>query len=267
MPKTILLTGASDGIGLETAKKLAVLGHHLIIHGRNKTKIESVKSKLMALPNVSRIDTVIADLSDLRQVTTFAKKIISDYTKLDILINNAGLFKVANPLTAEGLDVRFVVNTIAPYLLTQLLTPLLGKDGRVVNLSSAAQAPVNMQALIGDVRLEDMQAYAQSKLGIRLWSAAIALIEQAPTCISVNPGSLLASKMVKEGFGIDGNDLSIGADILVRVALDEEMLQHNGEYFDNDAGRFSADIHETELNRMAKQLVSTMDKMVEGYQV
>lgn len=267
MIKTILLTGASDGIGLESAKKLAVLGHHLIIHGRNKSKIESVKSELMALPNVSKIDTIIADLSDLQQVTTFAKKIISDYTRLDILINNAGVFKVPNPVNAEGLDVRFVVNTIAPYLLTQLLTPLLGKNGRVVNLSSAAQSPVNMQALVGEVRLEDMQAYAQSKLGIRLWTAAMSLIEHAPTCISVNPGSLLASKMVKEGFGIDGNDLSIGADILVLITLDDEMLQHNGEYFDNDAGRFSADIPATELSRMAKQLVSTMDKMIERYQV
>jgi len=262
MSKTILITGASDGIGLETAKKLSSMGHHLIIHGRNKSKIETVKKQLMTLNNHSKVDTVIADLSELTQVKSLANKILKEYSHLDILINNAGVFKVKSPLNSVGLDVRFVVNTIAPYLLTKLLSPLLGRSGGVLNLSSAAQNPINIQALLGDIQLQDMQAYAQSKLGIRLWSTSMSLSNNAPTCISVNPGSLLASKMVTEGFGIKGKDLSIGANILVHLALDEKKSLHNGQYFDNDIGQFSTEIPILQQSKMTEQLISAMDKII-----
>ena len=92
-----------------------------------------------------------------------------------MLINNAGVYKTPDPVTQDGLDVRFVVNTIAPYLLTQRLLPAMRPSGRVVNVTSAAQVPVNLEALAGRVRLDDMAAYAQSKLGLVMWSRAIAL--------------------------------------------------------------------------------------------
>jgi NAD(P)-dependent dehydrogenase (short-subunit alcohol dehydrogenase family) len=265
MAKIILITGATDGIGLETAKKFAALGHHLIIHGRNEQKLLSVKAQLMTLPCVFKIDTVTADLSELEQVRHLATTIIKNYPTLDVLINNAGVFKVANPLCSNGLDVRFMVNTVAPYLLTQLLMPSMSKKGLIINLSSAAQAPINIKALLGEVQLEDMQAYAQSKLGIRVWSHAIALTKGAPTCISVNPGSLLATKMVKEGFSIQGHDINIGVNILVKIALDEEIRAHNGEYFDNDEGKFSAQLPLIDLNKMANQLLDAMDSIIKAY--
>lgn len=85
-----------------------------------------------------------------------------------------------------------------------------------------------------------MDAYAQSKLAITIWSRALAQeLPNGPAIIAVNPGSLLASKMVKEGFGVAGNDLRIGADILSRLALDPGFAEHSGEYWDNDAGRFA----------------------------
>ena len=139
------------------------------------------------------------------------------------------------------MDLRFVVNTIAPYLLTQKLLPLLRASGRIVNVSSAAQASVNLAALSGDVRLgDDMEAYAQSKLAITMWSRDMAeALNEGPVVIAVNPGSLLASKMVREGFGVPGKDLSIGAKVLVRATLSKEFTDASGKYFDNDEGRFS----------------------------
>jgi len=85
-----------------------------------------------------------------------------------------------------------------------------------------------------------MAAYAQSKLAITIWTQDMASAHpDGPPFISVNPGSLLASKMVKEGFGVAGNDLSIGADILVRAALSDDFANASGLYFDNDSGRFA----------------------------
>ena len=108
-----------------------------------------------------------------------------------------------------------------------------------MNLSSAAQAPVALHALTGDRAFSNIEAYAQSKLAITIWSHDMArALPDRPLVQAVNPGSLLASKMVKDGFGIAGNDLSIGADILCRATLSEAFEGQSGAYYDNDAGHF-----------------------------
>jgi NAD(P)-dependent dehydrogenase (short-subunit alcohol dehydrogenase family) len=241
MHKTILITGATDGIGLATAKMLSEQGHHLLIHGRNIEKLTHVEKLLSETPNAGEVTSYIADLSNLSEVIALADEIKSQHNHLDVLINNAGVFKANNPITPEGLDVRFVVNTIAPYLLTKQLLSLFDEEGRVVNLSSAAQAKVDIQALKGGHILTDMEAYAQSKLAITMWTASIGKkqLSQWPIVIAVNPGSLLASKMVKEGFGVEGADINIGAKVLRDMTLESDVMNHSGEYFDNDSGQYS----------------------------
>lgn len=239
MKKIVLVTGSTDGIGFETAKMLVREGHQVLLHGRNPEKLADATKTLAALKGDEDIEAYLADLSRLGDVEALAKAVIEKHKRLDILINNAGVLKTPNPVTADGLDVRFVVNTLAPYLLTKRLLPLLGKKGRVVNLSSAAQAPVDLDALAGRGELADMEAYAQSKLAITAWSRVMARsLPDGPAVIAVNPGSLLASKMVKEGFGVAGNDISIGAEILTRAALTDEFASASGQYFDNDKGAF-----------------------------
>ena len=241
MQKTILITGSTDGIGLATAKKLVAQGHTILLHGRNPAKLAEVEKALSALPGAGRLESYVADLSRIENVENLATAVIEQHAKLDVLINNAGVLRTPETITPDALDMRFAVNTIAPYLLTQRLLPLLGTAGRVINLYSAAQAPVNFEALAGRVRLADMAAYAQSKLALTMWSRqqALAHRERGPVIVAVNPGSLLGSKMVKEGFGINGEDIQIGADILTRAALADEFASATGQYFDNDSGRFA----------------------------
>ncbi|WP_340238810.1 SDR family NAD(P)-dependent oxidoreductase [Sulfitobacter pontiacus] len=235
MTKTILITGATDGIGLLTAKTLTAEGHNVLLHGRSADKLEAAAREVGGDPETYR-----ADLSLLEDVNALVADVRAKHDTLDVLINNAGVLKVPNTQTDSGLDVRFMVNTIAPWALTVGLLPIIPKDGRVVSLSSAAQAPVNIKAMRSEQQLGHNEAYAQSKLALTIWSQELAREHpDGPMFISVNPGSLLATKMVKESYGMAGNDLRIGADILRRAAVSEEFANASGQYYDNDAGRIS----------------------------
>lgn len=234
MTRTILITGATDGIGLEAAKLFAAKGHTLLLHGRNPAKLKAVQA---LLPGEAEAFT--ADFSAPDQVRHMADEIARTHDHIDVLINNAGILASSDPITPDGYDVRFAVNTLAPFILTKRLLPLIPKDGRIINLSSAAQAPVDIGAMTSGARMSDMDAYSQSKLAITMWSMELAQdLPEGPVVVAVNPGSLLATNMVKEGFGIAGNDIGIGADILYRAALSDEFADASGKYFDNDAGRF-----------------------------
>ncbi len=264
MPKIILITGSTDGIGLETAQMLVSLGHHVLLHGRKPAKLKDVESALSELPGEGRVESYLADFSRMADVEALAKAVAERHSELDVLINNAGIFRTPNPITQDGLDVRFAVNTLAPYLLTQKLLPLLGSSGRVVNLSSAAQSPVDIEALAGKGRLSDGAAYAQSKLALTIWSRSIALSlkDEGPAIIAVNPGSLLGTKMVKEAFGMAGKDIRIGSDILIRAALADEFATASGQYFDNDSGQFASP-HPDALNpKKSEEVVHAIEAVL-----
>lgn len=261
MSKTILITGSTDGIGLEAAKKFLQNGNTVLLHGRDDKKLKKIKDKLSKVGNV---ESYKADLSDLDEVRSLARDVSKKHTHLDVLINNAGVFKTSNTATKIGIDTRFVVNTIAPYLLTQSLIPILD-NGRVINMSSAAQSPVELNALNGmGKNLADMEAYSQSKLGITMWSFYLSKNRNLndPIFIALNPGSLLATKMVKEGFGVEGHNINIGADITIKAAISSEFDCSNGRYYDNDAQSFASP-HLDALNKeKCASLVAEINKIV-----
>ena len=262
--KTILITGATDGIGFETAGMLVTMGHNVLLHGRNSEKLKTVEGALQEMADGGQVESYLADLSRMAHVETLAKAVTKKHAKLHVLINNAGVFTTPETVTSDGIDVRFAVNTLAPYLLTKRLLPLLGISGRVVNLSSAAQSPVDVNALAGRVRLSDMEAYAQSKLALTMWSRhmALSLADKGPAIIAVNPASMLGSKMVKQAFGVAGKNLRIGAEILCRAALSDEFSSASGKYFDNDSGRFSSP-HPDALNpQKSEKMVAEIEAIL-----
>ena len=258
--KVILITGATDGIGRETAHALAAKGHRLLVHGRGAEKLAAVAEETGGAP-------FQADLSDMDAVRALADAVAAAVTdgtgRLDVLVNNAGVLKLPDPRLPSGLDARFAVSTLAPYLLTKRLLPLMGPGARVVNLSSAAQAPVDFAALRGERDLRDMEAYAQSKLALTAWTAALArgLGPDGPVVVAVNPGSLLATRMVREGFGASGNDVRIGVDILVRAALSDAFAEATGRYFDNDAGAFGPPHPDADDPAKADAILRAVDEM------
>lgn len=258
MPKTLLITGATDGLGKLTAHKLVAAGHRVLLHGRSADKLAAVADELDG-----DVATYRADLSDLDAVRRMAADVLAREPHLDTLINNAGVLRTAQPRTADGHDVRFVVNTLAPYLLTQQLLPLLGTTGRVINLSSAAQAAVDHRALRGELTLEPMAAYAQSKLAIAAWTGVLAeQYPEGPVFIALNPGSLLATKMVREGFGVSGSDPNVGADLMVRAALSPDFAARSGQYYDNDNRRF-ASLPPAATGTAARQLTQLIAEMTD----
>lgn len=238
MKKTILITGSTDGIGKLAAIKLAKDGHEIYLHGRNAQKLDKVISEIKAQTNNPNIKGFVADFSDLAAVQQMAKQINQEVSKIDVLINNAGVFKSPVATNKDSLDIRFVVNYLAPYVLTNALLPLLqkGTAPRLINLSSAAQAPVSHEALVGNIQVGAQAVYAQSKLALTMWSFHLAKQLKDVSVIAVNPGSLLNTNMVKEAYGKYWSSADKGGNILYDLAISDEYNGVTGKYFDNDRG-------------------------------
>ena len=239
--KHILITGSTDGIGKLTALMMAKEGHTLYLHGRNPDKLNSTIADIKLESGNDNITGFVADLSDLSAVKTMANEVIEKVEKLDVLLNNAGVFKVPQALCKQGYDLRFTVNYLAPYLLMEMLLPLLEKanNSRIINLSSAAQAPISYPEMLGQVPSNVSATYAQSKLALTMWSFSFAQTHKDIVTIAVNPGSLLNTKMAHEAYGQYWSPAEKGAQILFDLCLDEAHSEHSGEYFDNDSGHYN----------------------------
>lgn len=136
----ILITGATQGIGKETATALARQGHHIVIHGRNRERLKSVSEEIKTLTGNSNIDTIVADLFSLADTKRMADEFKTRYGRLDVLINNAGAFlNKQRETTAEGFEKTITLNLLAPFLLMQSLSGIMAKSNsaRIINLSSA----------------------------------------------------------------------------------------------------------------------------------
>ncbi|MDW7694716.1 SDR family NAD(P)-dependent oxidoreductase [Flammeovirgaceae bacterium SG7u.111] len=242
MKKTILITGSTDGIGKLTAIKFAKEGHDVYLHGRNPKKLSDAISEVKSLSKNDNIKGFVADFSALDSVRKLARQIIKELPKIDVLINNAGVFKSSSPFNKDGLDMRIVVNYLAPYLLTKELIPLLNKgiEPRILNLSSAAQSSVDYDVLSGKKQEHEQEAYAQSKLALTMWSFYLAEKVQNIAVIAVNPGSLLNTKMVMEAYGNSWSSADKGANILFDLAISDDYKNMTGAYYDNDTKGFEA---------------------------
>jgi NAD(P)-dependent dehydrogenase (short-subunit alcohol dehydrogenase family) len=239
---TILITGATDGIGRQTAEELAATGAHLILHGRSQARLAAVVAAIERVPNHGELHTVVADLSDLEQVRTLAAEVdrMVGERGLDVLLNNAGVYMNEWQTGAQGHELTWTINYLAPFLLGHALLPALSRApdrGRILNVSSVAhtRGRLSWKDLDLERKYGAYAAYAQSKLALVMFTCELArrLGDAGPISVSLHPG-VVSTKLLTEGFGVQGSEsLHDGAATSVHLALmpADRLRAYNGGYF------------------------------------
>lgn len=233
--RVVLITGATDGIGKQTAIDLAEKEFHVIIHGRTKEKADSTLNDIHKITSSESLSSVYADLSSLNQVRNLTENILKNYSTLDVLINNAGIYMKERMLSEDGYEMTFAVNHLSHFLLTNLLLDLLkqSNDGRIVNVSSVAHqnAKLDWNNLNAEKSFSAYGAYSLSKLGNVLFSNELAMRLKGTNLKSnsLHPG-VITTKLLRAGFNISGASVKKGAETSVFLASSEEVAHLNGEY-------------------------------------
>jgi NAD(P)-dependent dehydrogenase (short-subunit alcohol dehydrogenase family) len=233
---TILVTGATDGLGKRVALDLAAKGATVLLHGRNRERLEAALEELRGETGSEKVRSYLADFSSLGAVRGLAERVLEEEERLDVLINNAGVIVPEREESEDGYELVFAVNYLAQFLLTGLLLPLLrdSAPARIVNVASAGQSPVDF----GDVMLErgydGMKAYTRSKLAQIMFTFELAerLQGTGVTVSALHPASLMDTKMVLETFGYTMSTVQEGARATVRLAVSPELEGVTGRYFD-----------------------------------
>ncbi len=235
MKKKILITGSTDGIGKQTALELASMGHKVIIHGRNLQRVKTVFNEIREQTGNNDIDFVVADLSSLENVRHIAAEINSKYDKLDVLLNNAGVFCSKRELSKDGYEMTFAVNHLAHFLLTNLLLDTIKQSdqGRIVTVSSMAHSSdIDFDNLQGEKFYDGYTAYAYSKLCNILFTFNLAnkLSETQVTANCLHPG-VISTKLLHAGWGMGGGSRKQGAETSVYLATSADVNNVTGKYF------------------------------------
>jgi len=247
--KICLVTGATSGIGLVTARELAQQGAHVLLVGRNPVKCADIVEQIRAQTGNRDVDALLADVSSQQQIRELAREVGQRYPRLDVLINNGGGLWLKRELTVDGLEMTFAVNHLAYFLLTQLLLDTLraSAPARVVNVASNAHrnATLDFDDLQGERRYRGWQAYCRSKLANILFTYELArrVAGTGVTANALHPGWVATAFGGNNGWrgrllqlaaryrGISPED---GARTVLYLAAAPEVTGVSGQYFDKE---------------------------------
>jgi len=235
--KTVLITGATDGIGEQTALELARRGHRILLHGRNEEKGKNVLEAIKKESGNGDNDLYLSDFADLAAVQEMAGQIKENESSLDVLVNNAANYYKERRLTTDGLEMTFTVNHLAPFVLSLNLLPLLkaSAPARIINVASGAHKnihEVDFDNLQGEKTYEGYHAYSLSKLGNVLFTRELArrLEGSGVTVNSLNPG-VVDTKLLHKSFGGGGKSVEEGAQTPVYLANSPDVSDVTGKNF------------------------------------
>jgi len=276
--RTILITGATDGLGRALAGRLAEDGDALILHGRDAGRLAEVADEIAAVEQAPPARTVVADLADLDQVRRLAQDVRGATDRLDVLVSNAGIGS-GEPdgrkrrTSADGYELRFAVNFLAGFLLTLELLPLLrgSAPARVVNVSSLGQYPLDFDDLMLERGYDGSRAYAQSKLAQIM--AGFELASRVPvtevTVNSLHPATYMPTKMVLDEVGRSVDSIEDGVAATHRLVSDPALAETTGAFFDRvREARANAQAYDpearAELWRRATELAGLPSHPVSG---
>lgn len=263
-PRTVFLTGATDGLGRALADRLAADGWTLLLHGRDAGKLDSVADEIAAARGVPRPATFRADLAELAQVRRLAEDVRSHTDRLEVFVSNAGVGSGepdgrTRRTSADGYELRFAVNYLAGFSLTLDLLPLLRASGgaRIVYVASLGQHPLDFDDLMIEHGYSGSRAYGQSKLaqimsGFRL---AERLPAEQVTVNSLHPATYMPTKIVLSEIGHQVDALETGVEATRRLVADADVAGTTGGFFDRtrqaraNAQAYDADAREALWNR------------------
>lgn len=235
--RVVLVTGATDGIGRHTAVELARLGFRVLVHGRSASRVEAAVAHVVASAPGAEVQGVLGDLQSVAGARALAAQVAGVTPRLDVLLNNAGVFMKTFEKSPDGVEMGFAVCHLGHFALTAALLPLLAKAGhaRVVNVSSVAhtRGQLDVASLRDASRFSGHGAYAQSKLCNVLFSVEFARRFPAAriTANALHPG-VVTTKLLKTGFAMAGPDsVSEGSRTSVFLASDPSVAEVSGRYF------------------------------------
>ena len=246
MNKTILVTGSTDGIGKEAALELASMGHRVIMHGKRQQAGQKLVEEFKAKTGNPEIYYYNAHLTDLQQIKTLAESIKRDFSQLDVLLNNAGIFMNEKVILPNGFEMTHMVNHLAVFALTLQLLDLIKQSpsGRIIVTSSMAHSSsIDFSNLNGEKHWDSYNAYAVSKLENILFTYKLHRNLTAEnsnvTANCLHPG-VISTKLLHAGWGMGGSSLQQGAATSVYLATSEEVNKTGGKYFVNKHPQKSA---------------------------
>jgi NAD(P)-dependent dehydrogenase (short-subunit alcohol dehydrogenase family) len=238
--QTILITGATDGLGRGLATELAATGARLLIHGRDEERGRETIAAIAGKTANNDLHLLLADLASLEEVRGLAERVTAEHGRLDVLVNNAGIGTTLpgdgrRMESRDGYELRFAVNYLAGYVLTRHLLPLLERSApaRIVNVSSAGQAPIDFDDVMLERRYDGVQAYCQSKLAQIMFTFDLAgeLEGRGVSATCLHPATYMPTKMVRAAGVNPISSLQEGVRATLRLVSDPELEGVSGRYF------------------------------------
>jgi NAD(P)-dependent dehydrogenase (short-subunit alcohol dehydrogenase family) len=268
--QVVLVTGATDGLGRAVATELAERGATLLLHGRDETRLADTAERIRAETQNDRLHTYRADFSSLDEVGGMAGLIVRDQDRIDVLVNNAGIGTTLpgdgeRLESRDGHELRFAVNYLAHFLLTRRLLSMIvsSAPARIVNVSSAGQAPIDFDDVMLERAYDGVQAYCQSKLAqvMLTFDLAEELRDQRVIVNCLHPATYMPTKIVLHARGSAISTLEEGVEATLRLAADAELDGVTGRYFN---GRNEARAHPQAYDPDARRRLRELSERLAG---